>query len=405
MRLISKGNNLSGLLVRLIGKHEHIAFASAWASSGTKVIEAIYTHRAKISHGVIGTHFYQTHPDVLDMFIGYNKVRFILQPSGVFHPKVYYFWTKSTWDLIIGSANMTNGGFGANQELSLHISSNYTNETSEAKLFSEETKRIIRDMWSQGSTMNKQKAEVYRRAHEIQKPRIEKLSGVYGAAGKKIKQPKSPLESDIMTMTWNDYFTRVNATKEHSVDGSCALLEYANKEFKKYPFASMDITLRRAIAGLNNNFEGYDWRWFGSMLGAGTFQNRINDNNIHLSNALDIINIDGAVTKQDYLEYIEEFIQAFPEGRGGVALASRLLAFKRPDYFLCLNKKNRKGLCEEFGIRNIGSSEYERYWTDLIDRIMDSVWWHSPQQKAGLEGRVWRSRVAMLDTIFYEWDA
>ena len=36
------------------------------------------------------THFYQTHPDVLNAFIGSDTVKINHQPHGVFHPKAYF---------------------------------------------------------------------------------------------------------------------------------------------------------------------------------------------------------------------------------------------------------------------------------------------------------------------------
>lgn len=395
MQFISDGNTLSNLLVRLTGKHDQISFASAWASFGTKFLEAIDNNRAKVMYGVIGTHFYQTHPDVLDMFIGFKNIHFVLQPSGVFHPKVYYFWTKSNWDLIIGSANMTNAAFSTNQELSLHVSSA---DTGEAKTLSKNAFDIIKTMWLNGSVMNEQEAITYRSMYRLQKPRADRLSGAYAST----KKSKSPLKSEIMAMSWEDYFSRVQADEEHNVDGRCFILESASKEFKRHSFAAMDTDWQHAIAGLSNNFLGHDWGWFGSMNRAFIFKDRINEKNIHLSQAIDSICLDGAVTYDAYLAYIEEFKRAFPKGWDGVALASRLLALKRPDYFVCLNSKNMKALCEEFEIKKIYPQGYERYWTELIARIMDSIWWNASQPTSKIEKKVWRGRGAMLDAIFYD---
>lgn len=45
---------------------------------------------------------------------------------------------------------------------------------------------------------------------------------------------------------------------------------------------------------------------------------------------------------------------------------------------------------------------YERYWDEVIERIMDSPWWNSPRPNDETEGAVWDGRAAMLDVIFYE---
>lgn len=84
MKIISANAELSKQLKRLIKKYPKIAFATAWASAETEVFKALVQHETKIIRAVIGTHFYQTHPDVLDQFVGSAKVKFMLQPDGFF---------------------------------------------------------------------------------------------------------------------------------------------------------------------------------------------------------------------------------------------------------------------------------------------------------------------------------
>lgn len=84
MKLISTNAALKSNLLRLIKKYDHISFGTAWASAGTDVFAELKKAKAKITTGVIGIHFYQTDPDVLDEFVDSSQVRFALQPEGVF---------------------------------------------------------------------------------------------------------------------------------------------------------------------------------------------------------------------------------------------------------------------------------------------------------------------------------
>lgn len=84
----------------------------------------------------------------------------------------------------------------------------------------------------------------------------------------------------------------------------------------------------------------------------------------------------------------------------GIATASRLLAMKRPDYFICLNSQNRNGLRKDFSLSS--NIRYEEYWNNLITIIIYSVWWSSSCPRDNSEKQIWQFRVAMLDIIYYQ---
>ncbi|BBE11035.1 hypothetical protein HH1059_11040 [Halorhodospira halochloris] len=121
MQLISSNKKLARTLSRLIESHAEAKFAVAWASSGNSVFDLIQEHTSRITRAIIGTHFYQTHPDVIDAFQGKENARFVLQPSGVFHPKLYLFTSEDRWEALIGSANLTSGALSTNSEAMLLI--------------------------------------------------------------------------------------------------------------------------------------------------------------------------------------------------------------------------------------------------------------------------------------------
>ncbi len=43
---------------------------------------------------------------------------------------------------------------------------------------------------------------------------------------------------------------------------------------------------------------------------------------------------------------------------------------KRPDYFVCLDKANKVGLCDAFGI-TIKNHDYDAYWDTIIARVCE----------------------------------
>jgi len=256
---------------------------------------------------------------------------------------------------------------------------------------------LIDRYWGIAKPIKKSEAAAYREVWNRKQPALRRLTGQYGASN-----TEKPLTaSSVMSMAWDKYFIAVKADRHHGFEKRCELLATVARAFAMHrTFAQMPLPLRKTIAGLPNDQESR-WGWFGSMQGAGYYHQAVNENNKHLSKALDEIPLRGVVTRSDYEKYIAEFLKAFPNGRHGVGIASRLLALKRPDQFVCLDSKNKRGLCRDFGIVRSGMN-YDRYWDEIIERITDAPWWNSMRPKNSKEAAVWDGRAAMLDAIFYE---
>ena len=328
----------------------------------------------------------------MDAFVGSKAVRFILQPNGVFHPKIYAFWSATQWEALIGSANLTAGALTNNSEVAVLL----TSSDEGSKPLRRQINTLIDRYWSVAVPVKKTEALAYRAIWLRQQPSLRRLSGQYG----KSKTRKSPAESSVMSMSWSRFLVAVRKDVHHGFEPRCDLLQVVRSAFTTHlDFASMELGLRKTIAGLPNNFDER-WEWFGSMKGAGYYHRAVNENSRHLSVALDMVPFQGTVSRPQYENYISEFIKAFPNGGHGIGTASRLLALKRPDQFVCLDSKNRGELCKDFGIKQTGMT-YKRYWDEIVERIMDSPWWNSPQPRTDNQRVVWYGRAAMLDAIFY----
>ena len=160
-------------------------------------------------------------------------------------------------------------------------------------------------------------------------------------------------------------------------------------------FCDLDYEARRKIAGLVKNANP-DVLLFGSMQFVGFFKKAIKDNNEEISLALDDIPLDGDISLDHFRRFTDRFLTAFRHS--GMALASRLLAMKRPDTFVCVNNQNREGLIQAFRI-NL-SRDAKAYW-DLIEKIQACTWWNAPPPAENDERKVWSARAAFLDSLFY----
>lgn len=392
MKLIFTNTALKSHLLRLIKKYPNISFGTAWASAGTDIFSALVNAKAKIRGAVIGTHFYQTHPDVLDEFIDSDIVKFVLQPQGVFHPKVFAFWNDTSWEVLIGSANLTAGAITKNTELSTLI----THADGTPDLLSE-VLDIIKGYAAAARTIRQLDADNYRRIWALKVRIREKLEGNFGGTA----PTKSEVDSPVMSMDWATFYAKIQADKTHGFDERLAMLDAVAHEFAMAPhFNDIPYQKRLGIAGLRSKAIKNS-EWFGSMVGAGKFYKLMNASEPAFSSALDAIPSKGAVTKTDYDTYISEFVKAFPDGRDGLGTATRLLSMKRPDTFLCVDGANLEKLAKDVGMKRADKLNYERYWTEVVERLQASPWWKSPQPTDKKEAKVWRGRAAMLDAIFY----
>jgi len=395
MNIITNATKIDQLLVKLMQKYKNYYIATAWASLGSESSDLLLEKKEQINKMVVGTHFYQTHPDFILEFLDSRKVKFILKTSGVFHPKVYLFSNnKKDWECIIGSANFTKSALTINDEIVAHIKSS----DSDSDNVYHETIKIIEKYWESAETINEFD---YNNYLQIWKKNITKLNSLekYGSS----KNSKPLVKSKIFSLNWSEYYKRIQNDKFHSFLGRIELLKTANMYFSKSnAFCEMNKIQRRELAGIateNQSNTGINWKWFGSMVGAGKFQNRINENDEYISKALDTIPFQGEVYQSNYISFVDQFQKAFPGGGSGIAIASRLLTMKRPDYFVCLDKQNRPKLIKEFGISQ--SISFNQYWDEIIERILDSVWWLSERPTDKTEIQAWKGRSALLDVLFY----
>lgn len=398
MNFLSTPQEIEGTLKRLLRKCDHVRWAVAWASHGTSLFDLLKENEEKIRQLTVGIHFYQTHPDFIATFLNHEAVNFVMHPNGVFHPKLYFFESDTGgWDCVTGSPNFTHGAFTGNAEVAVHFS----HKDADSSSIRDKIVSTLDDYFSQAKRLTNNDLDAYRSIWKRQQRRLTLLSGTYEPPTKKPKKSsKSPLDVPLFVSSWPEYFDSVKEDTEHTTEGRLAVLEEARRLFSEHDhFNQFSDNERKCIAGFWKTDE-LDWLWFGSMMGAGYFKQAINQNSQQISDALDEIPLAGEVTRTHYQRYVDTFRTAFDNP--ATATATRLLAFKRPDYFVCLDSKNRRKLCKAFGISQ--GVDLDDYWEKVVERITDSNWWNTPEPEEGLERRIWKCRAAFLDVRFYEPD-
>ncbi len=402
MKLIADSRKLEEEFIRLQNSYNKYYWLTAWASASSSVFEKLSENKEKIEKIVVGIHFYQTDPDFIEEFLDTKNVKYIMQPSGTFHPKIFLFYNSDNdWEAIIGSANFTKAAFSTNTEASLLINSKDNN--SDKVLF--DIKEKINKIWSESDEFDIEKLNNYRNTFKNNRSKIKSLSGKYGTTKK--SQSKPIFLVPVANMTWDEFMDRVYSEKIEKVDSPInerlRLLTNAQSLFKKVnSFSELNDDERKFIAGVRNKYkadEKIDWELFGNMSGSGTYSGRINKNDELISKALDEIPLNGQITKSHYNRFIMYWSEAF-EGNF-IGTATRLLTMKRPDVFIPFDSANKKRLCKAFGIPQ-SSINYESYWDQIIERISDFNWCKNPEPKNEIEKKVSDYRVAFLDALYYD---
>lgn len=211
-------------------------------------------------------------------------------------------------------------------------------------------------------------------------------------------------------MSWADYLVQVRSSSHpsaHLFKERLGVLTKAHALFATgLPYAKWNEDDRKLVAGTlgrkKSQQPGVDYGLFGSMGASGTFANLVIEAPRGLSYALDFIPLMGAVTQDDYDRYCKAFRAAFDQdGRvGGLPTATRLLAMKRPDAFVCIDSANRKDLCENFGV-SPSTTNLENYWQRIIEPMHGDPWWRHPQPSNAADAEIWLGRAALLDAIYY----
>ena len=143
----------------LMDNYEEYYWAVAWASSKITLADELFKRKYKINQLIVGIDFYQTDPEFLDLMTSISASRVAVFRTGTFHPKIYYFQSKSQAAAIVGSANFTRGGIVDNVEVSIFMEG----KPEDNQLIS--IKNIVSKLWRKGEKITHSFVDQYKERH------------------------------------------------------------------------------------------------------------------------------------------------------------------------------------------------------------------------------------------------
>ena len=190
---------------------------------------------------------------------------------------------------------------------------------------------------------------------------------------------------DLTAMEWKDYETAINL--HISLSPRKKELSAAQALFQQHPsFSDIDLLDRKKLLGTvretsllqppscftDDPQTCLNWHFFGRLTLVATYCDLHAPN---IAQAIDLIPLDGAIKHDLYQQYFDTFTGG-NESSNPIATATRLLAMKRPDQFVCVNNANNETLRQKFGIQNKVFNA-NSYWS-LIEKIRKTPWFNAP---------------------------
>jgi len=382
MKLLTTPETIRREFNRLMDDYSEYRWATAWAGINFEFFNKLVKNKNKIRELIIGLDIQGTHPEFIEKMLDVQNVRYVESEEGTFHPKLYLFVRDDRWEMLIGSANFKKTSFHKNTEAVFLVS----NADDNGNKLLNEANDFFRGISS--FPMSLDELENYRKRWGTYHEKTSIISRMNG-----------------LDIPWEEYSKNIEDEENHDFEMRLEVLGVFRELFEKHGhFKTMESSERKAIAGMVGKSivsgREIESAYFGKAAD-GFFMKTINDNNENISIALDKIPLVGDVTKQAYDQFIECFKKAFSDKRKHIAGATRLLAMKRPDAFLCINGKNDKELFKKMGMKS-NKPTYESYWPDIITKLSAMKWCTSPSPANEREIKKWKGRMALIDCLFYE---
>jgi hypothetical protein len=334
-RFLAGARTSAALFAKCAARAEQVWVATAWASDGSAVADALWRARGRIESLVVGLDFHQTDPKFLRRFRPWARV--YQSADGTFHPKVYVFRRGRTFDAIVGSSNLTRAGFGDNIEANLHVTG-ATTETSFTSLV-----RFIEDLAHDAEQWSERRIDHYEKEWRKARRDIKRLRNFKPAP----KRGGSGGAAPSLHVDWKTFareLSRAIAPRAPAGSGDSfrpgppdnpgyiGVVTEVQRLFTRHrQLAQMKEVDRLKVGGLIDPY-GH----FGRMTGAGLFNHYMRAEPKRLDRALDHIPAKPSKVSEDQFHAFVTAIKR-TKGLGRPAVGSRLLAMKRPDVFMCLD--------------------------------------------------------------------
>lgn len=380
-------------LAELFDWADTVDIAYAWA--GSRMGKAKHWKSidvGKLRRVVIGTQFAQTEPWLLKLLHTHASrhpectFHVVVRGSGTFHPKLAVARKGDKVRVLMGSSNLTEGGFGLNTELNVLL--RFEANSTHARAFD----NVVDECMKKGGPLNLRWLEGY----ELDYRNRPRQNGWVHAS-------QWHLETiEDLELDWDGFVRAVRSQEGRPLgdDIQLSLFDHERSYFAEFDrmapvvaskprFQDWDEPERVAALGLKPS-SGY----LGRMKRASMAIHGVRTGPELVGRFLDAIPKSGPIPR-DVFEHVIRGLMAIPNV--GIGVATRLLVAIRPDMYLPVNDANQAEITRLFG-KEINKP---LHYIQLMDRIWATPWFRSPRPLDKDQARLWDNRVAILDAVIY----
>ena len=302
------------------------AIAFGHMSGWDQIRSAIANSSAQSIQILLGQSFFQTEPEVVDSLLKLESNRFhgkLAPVQSTFHPKVWIVESRNSSYVIVGSANLSYGGFVDNTECSAYLSGRDTIQA---------LNNWFKSLWKSAVPLKSELCQAYREKYS-------KIAGAKAAARAAIQQATDDLTALETTWRKQDAIEQVRrhfATQKGRDSGDRRI-------------AAMD-EIRKCLKPGSFAFTTRDWHRFLTIHEFGSMKRIRRDTDRHLPQIRKAF-----LYLADESKPLAERVDAVVAGRGryhvngiGMNIATKVLAMLNPRERAVYNKRAAETL-ETFG--------------------------------------------------------
>jgi hypothetical protein len=398
VKLIQSHTELQQVFDLCCKEYDSIEMYVAWVGNPKNIVPFNSLENLKTVKAFIGIAFDQSSPEGIEHLMNSNCDLTIVNSSETYHPKLYFFKSKTKTALLIGSSNFTYSGFVNNIEANVLL---------EGKQYQSQIENYLKEIRKIVSTQKcfKPTTNWLRTYKQNYLKRQIKF--------KKDKVKDEALREDILAQSnswlgsadWNIYFSQINNglidSEKRFKEGLDVKIKFFNEcsETLATPWRPKlfnSIENRRIILGSS----GYGW--LGHVGASGRIRQLLASGTIEEHRTIcNAINKIASLEQPLNYNILKLELQKLQELGPSIKVWSRLLAITRPDLYCTISAPSvRLSLSilldkpQTYFMTNDG-------YVDLLQLIHQSPWFNATRPNSIREKEIWQRRVAFLDVVFY----